>query len=114
MLSPELIKQAEVNVKNYIKEGMLKKVSPKKEIIQVLVQNADESLLETQRVKSPLWKIVISYYSMFYIANAVLLNQGKKVGEKIPHKVTSDALIVFVRNKLKDEILNGVKYVAKV
>ena len=105
MLSPELIKQAEINVKNYIEEGMLKKVSPKKEIIQVLVQKSDESLLETQRVKAPLWKIVISYYSMFYIANAVLLDQGKKVGEKIPHKVTSDALIVFVRRKLKKELI---------
>jgi len=28
MLFPELIKQAEVNAKNYIEDGMLKKVSP--------------------------------------------------------------------------------------
>ena len=35
------------------------------------------------------------------MANAVLFRLGYKIGDKIPHKVTVDALIVFVRNKLK-------------
>ena len=42
---------------------------------------------------------------MFYIANAVLFKLGYKIGDKIPHKVTADALIVFVRNKLKKRLL---------
>lgn len=42
---------------------------------------------------------------MFYIANAVLYRLGYKVGDKILHKVTADALIVFVRNKLRASIL---------
>ena len=46
-----------------------------------------------------------SYYAMFYKANAILFKLGYKVGDKIPHKITSDALIVFVRNKLKKSIL---------
>ncbi len=54
-----------------------------------------------------LWVLVTSYYSMFYMANAVLLQSGYRVGDKIPHKVTSDAIIVFVRNKLKREIFEG-------
>lgn len=42
---------------------------------------------------------------MYYIANAVLISLGYKVGDKISHKVTSDAIIVFVRNKLKKELI---------
>ena len=42
---------------------------------------------------------------MYYMANAVLYKLGYKVGSKISHKVTADALIVFVRNKLKDVLL---------
>ena len=42
-------------------------------------------------------------FILFYVlvANAVLLNFGYKVGDRISHKVTNDALIVFVREKLK-------------
>ena len=54
---------------------------------------------------SSLWVVVTSYYSMFYIANAIIYTLGYKVGPKVAHKVTSDALIVFVRNKLKDHII---------
>ncbi len=42
---------------------------------------------------------------MYYIANAVLLKLGYKVGDKVSHKVTADAIIVFVRNKLKKNLL---------
>ena len=54
---------------------------------------------------SNLWVVVIGYYSMFYIANALIYKLGYKVGSKVAHKVTSDALIVFVRNKLKDHLI---------
>lgn len=52
-----------------------------------------------------LWVIVTSYYSMYYISNAVLLKNGYKVGDKISHKVTADALVVFIRSKLKKQLL---------
>lgn len=42
---------------------------------------------------------------MYYIANAVLFSLGYKVGDRISHKVTSDALIVFIRDKLAKNIL---------
>jgi uncharacterized protein (UPF0332 family) len=54
---------------------------------------------------SSLWVVVTSYYSMYYIANAVLFKLGYKVGDKISHKITSDALIVFVRDKLEKSLL---------
>ena len=42
---------------------------------------------------------------MYYYANAVLLKFGYKVGEKIVHKVTSDAMIVYIRGKLKESLI---------
>ena len=88
---------------------MLKKVFFQTSIFAILMKNAQDSLDLAQSLveqqKSDLWIIVISYYSMFYIANAVLYKQGYKVGEKIAHKITADALIVFVRHKLKNSLL---------
>lgn len=43
---------------------------------------------------------------MYYYANAALLKLGYKVGDKIVHKVTADALIVFVRNKLESSLIS--------
>ena len=63
--------------------------------------------LESKEYSPYLWILVTSYYSMFYMANAVLLQLGYRVGDKIPHKVTSDAIIVLVRTKLKKELLEG-------
>ena len=56
---------------------------------------------------SALWVIITAYYSMFYIANAVIYKLGYKTGHKIAHKVTADALIVFARNKLKEALLEN-------
>ncbi len=74
------------------------------------IHNSDMSLKLAEKMlgdplKPYLWSIVIAYYSMFYIANAVLLHLGYKTGRKIVHKVTSDALIVLVTDKLKRELI---------
>lgn len=73
------------------------------------MRNHRESLIVARKMfnenLSNLWTVVISYYSMFYLANALLYKLGYKVGSKVAHKVTSDALIVFVRNKLKDQLI---------
>ena len=46
----------------------------------------------------------ISYY--FQYTSLQLFHQfGYKVGDKISHKVTADALIVFARDKLKKELI---------
>src|SRR3989344_115660 len=109
MLSKERIKEAEINVKSYLEEGLIKKVQADKPILEILLKNAKESLRlaeESHNQKiSDLWVIVCSYYAMYYYANAVLLKFGYKIGEKIVHKVTSDALIVYVRGKLKDALI---------
>jgi uncharacterized protein (UPF0332 family) len=112
MLNKERIKEAESNVRKYLSEGLLKK-QKNDTALEMYRENCDLSLetaqrlfnLETEDYKPFLWIITTSYYAMFYIANAVLLNFGYKVGEKISHKITIDSLIVYVRNKLKKELL---------
>ena len=109
MLGKDRIKEADSNVKSYLSEGLLKKAQINRQIMGVLLRNAEESLkvageINQQKI-SDLWVIVCSYYSMYYYANAVLLSLGYKVGEKIVHKVTSDALIVYVRGKLKESLI---------
>ena len=101
MLDEKRIKEAERNVRNYLEEGLLKRTTEfNKDILNTYKRNSKESLeianFLSKNNRSPLWVIVCSYYSMYYIANAVLYNIGYKVGERISHKVTSDALIVFV------------------
>jgi uncharacterized protein (UPF0332 family) len=109
MLTNDRINEAEHNVTSYIKDGLLKKESFKNIVFQTYLRNNRESLLSARKLLneniSNLWVVVISYYSMFYIANAILYKQGYKVGSKIAHKVTSDALIVFIRTKLKKNML---------
>lgn len=109
MLDDERIKEAEINVRSYLKEGLLKKSILDENILNTYRKNSEESLMVADLVLkeelSPLWVIVSSYYSMNYIANAVLLKLGYKVGSNVSHKVTNDALIVFVRDKLKKSLL---------
>lgn len=114
MLDKKRIKEAESNVKQYLEEGLLKKTK-NETAKKMYIENSNLSLetakklleLEDANYKPYLWTIVASYYAMFYLANAVLLELGYKVGGKISHKITADALIVFVRNKLKKELLES-------
>ena len=93
MLDKVRIKEAETNVRIYSNEGLIKKEFLNTDALRVLLRNAQESIdsaekLNSERI-SDLWVIVCSYYSMFYIANAILRKLGYKVGEKIAHKVTA-------------------------
>ena len=109
MLDENRIKEAEQNVRSYLRDGLLKKTNANQQIINILTTNLKESLKVAEEVHqkqiSDLWVIVCAYYSMYYYSNAVLLKFGYKIGEKNVHKVTSDALIVYVRKKLKETLL---------
>ncbi|MBN2368395.1 hypothetical protein JXC34_05235 [Candidatus Woesearchaeota archaeon] len=112
MLDEKRIQEAKSNVDKYLEDTLLKKET-NETAKKMYIENSNLSLetanrlsnIESLDFKPYLWIIVTSYYSMYYIANAVLLNIGYKVGTKVSHKVTSDALIVFVRNKLKKELI---------
>ena len=102
-------KEAQKNFAQYLQDGLIKK--EKNETAKAMyIKNAGMSLsLAEECMNSSLnpyiWVVVISYYSMFYIANAVLLELGYKTGDKIVHKVTNDALIVLVTDKIKKGLL---------
>lgn len=109
MLENKRIEEAKSNMKNYLAEGIISKERFRQLVFDTYMKNHRESLNLAEKVYnenlSNLWAVVISYYSMFYLANAVLYKQGFKVGSKLAHKVTADALIEFVRKKLKDTLL---------
>lgn len=110
MLDEERIKKAQKNVRKYIEDNFLWKFKVfRKEILETYKRNYKESLDVAKRLfdekLSNLWVVVISYYSMYYIANAVLYKIGYKIGSKVSHKITADALIVFVRDKLKKSLI---------
>lgn len=110
MLDEERIKEAQKNVKGYREDNLLWKFKVfKKDILETYKRNYKESFDVAKELfdenLSNLWVVVISYYSMYYIANAVLYKNGYKVGSKVSHKVTADALIVLVRDKLKKSLI---------
>jgi uncharacterized protein (UPF0332 family) len=110
MIDEKRINEARTNVNSYILDGLLKKVQFKDNNVKnILLNNCKESLRVAEIIfnnnYSNLWTIVCSYYSMYYIANAVLYELGFKVGDKVSHKVASDALIIYVMNKLKQSLI---------
>lgn len=109
MIDTKQKKEAKQNFDKYLQEGLIKK--EKNETARAMyIKNAEQSLnlaeeCMNSELRPYLWVVVISYYSMFYIANAVLLQLGYKTGSKVVHKVTSDALIVLVMDKIKKGLL---------
>jgi len=104
-------KKINTNFAKYINERLLTKREFKEIIFKTYLNNHEESLKVAEdlfkKKSSSLWTIVTSYYSMFYIANAIIFKLGYKVGDKIAHKITADALIVLTRNKLKQSIIES-------
>lgn len=109
MLDAERIRIAQKTFTQDLKDEYIKKQIPDSDLINSLWNNATESLEVAEYLFeeeiSPLWVIVSSYYSMYYMSNAVLNKMGFKVGDQISHRVTADALIVLVRDKLKNFLL---------
>jgi len=109
MIDKDKKKEAKRNFDKYLEDGLIKK--EKNETAKAMyIKNAEISLNLAEEcmnstLKPYLWIVVISYYSMFYIANAVLLQLGYKTGSKVVHKVTSDALIVLVMDRIRKGLL---------
>lgn len=109
MLAEQRVKEAEANYKSYLDDGLIWKIENiRDEVLETYGRNYKESLKVAEKLLtddlSYLWVVVTSYYSMFYIANAVLYSLGYRVGSKISHKVTSDTLIVLIRDRIRNNL----------
>ena len=85
MLTDKRIKEAQSSFNSYLQDGLVaKKKEFEQRIFNILENNANESLKIAEMLfanrDSWLWTIVTSYYSMYYIANAVLYKMGYKAG----------------------------------
>ena len=114
MIGEKEIKEAERNIPQYLTDGLLSRDSAHAKFVPFYMNNSKLSFqlashvfklssdAETKKnagfpadMEFYLWVVVTSYYSMFYAANAALAKLGLKVADKIPHRVTQDALIVY-------------------
>jgi uncharacterized protein (UPF0332 family) len=93
----------------YLNEGLVTKVSKKEIVLSTFLNNHDSSLkLATKTFldkDSDLWVVVISYYSMFYLANAYIYSKGYKIGSYSVHKITLDILEEFISTNLQKDII---------
>lgn len=125
MLDEKKLKEAENRVKQFISDGIIKSKG-KPEHVDFFIKNADDSIdsakalfeLSTSAEKQEslgftsfnglLWVVNASYYSMFYMARALLENGGIKIKTDLSiHAVTFDAMIYYfyLTGRLQKELL---------
>ena len=112
-LDDKKLKEIGNRVKNFISEGLIKSKQPKK-YVDFFLTNATDSLKTTRCIYDMstnkgyqqytgyeglngfLWVINASYYSMFYMARALLESEGIKLKADLSiHALTFDALIHY-------------------
>lgn len=113
MLDDKKLKEVQSRVKNYVSDGIIK-TRGNKEFVDFFVNNSRDSLnsanalfdLSTDKGMQEktgyhnfdgfLWVINASYYSMFYMARALLEKGGIKLKSDLSiHAITFDALVYF-------------------
>lgn len=113
MLDEKRIKEIEGRAKNFLSDGTIQKTK-KIEYVDFFLENARKSLQSASLLYAgttnkdlqetygfedfdgSLWIINSSYYSMFYMARALLANEGLKLKTYLSiHLVTFDALVYF-------------------
>lgn len=126
MLEEKKLKEAEKRVKQYISNGIIK-TKEKAEHTSFFLKNADDSIdsakalyeisTDTEKQKflgftsfnGLLWTVNASYYSMFYMARALLENEGIKIKTDMSiHAVTFDTIVsyFYLTGKLQKELLD--------
>src|SRR3989338_6456033 len=124
MLEDKKLKESGDRVKQYQNDGIVKKGKP--EHVEFFLKNADNSIdsakalfelsADTEKQKlfgftsfnGLLWVVNASYYSMFYMARAMIENEGIKIKTNVSiHGVTFDTLIsyFYLTGKLQKEFL---------
>jgi len=103
------IKIAEDNFRRYLNEGLIRKTSFEELVYKTYFNNSLESLRVAEEIfnnqLSPLWVVVSSYYSMFYIACAYIYKKGYKTKHEIVHQIINESLIVLAKHDLEKHFL---------
>src|SRR3989344_5067294 len=126
MLEDKKLKEAENRVKQYQNDGIIK-TKARPEHVDFFLKSADDSVdsakalfeLSTDPEKQKflgftsfnglLWVVNASYYSMFYMARALLENEGLKIKTDLSvHAVTFDTLVshFYLNGKLQKGLLD--------
>ena len=125
MIDEKKVKQTEIRIKQFISEGVIK-TKEKPMHVDFFIKNADDSVdsakalfeISTNDEKQKslgftsfnglLWVVNASYYSIFYMARALLENSGIRIKADLSiHAVTFDAVVYFfyLTGKLQKEFL---------
>lgn len=125
MLDEKKLKEIRSRVKKFLDDGIIS-TRQQKEFVDFFLNNAKNSLrsanalydLSTDKDKQDamgypdfdgfLWAVNSSYYSMFYMARALLESEGIKIRSELSvHSVTFDAMINFfyLNGKLQKRII---------
>jgi len=125
MLDEKRLKEAESRVKQYLNEGVIK-TKQKGEFVDFFLSNAEKSLnsanalydlsTDTDMQQKTgyinfdgfLWVVNACYYSMFYMARALLEHEGIKLKSDLSiHLITFDAIINFfyLNGKLQKRLI---------
>ena len=125
MLDKNKLKQSQNKIRQFINEGIIQSKQPV-EHTEFFMKNADDAIdsakllfeVSTNKEKQKtlgltnfnglLWVVNASYYSMFYIARAILESEGIKIKtEKSIHSVTFDAIIhyFYLTGRLQKELI---------
>jgi uncharacterized protein (UPF0332 family) len=128
MLDEKKLKEIQLRVKQYLDEGIVK-TKQKKEFVDFFLSNADKSLnsanalydLSTDKDMQEktgyfdfdgfLWVVNSCYYSMFYMARALLESEGIKIkSETSIHAITFDSVINFfyTNGKLEKKLIEDL------
>lgn len=124
MLDEKKIEEIRNLVPKLVNEGIIAKKEEHKKLTNFFVETAEDSISSAQllykvstnhelqdlvgfpNLKGFLWVINASYYSMFYMVNALLANSEIKIKSEIGvHKLTFDAFVYYfyLTNKIAKE-----------
>ncbi len=127
MLDNKKLKEVEYRLKNYVAEGTIKTKAVPTDV-NFFLKNAENSIASAKllfdvssredlrqatgylKFNGYLWVINASYYSMFYMARALLDNMGVSLKSELSiHALTFDALVYYfyLTGKLQKELIEA-------
>jgi len=138
LLDEKKLKEVESKIRYYLREGVVQ-TKQKSEFVDFFLANADKSLncasalydlsIDKEMQKKTgyfnfdgfLWVVNSSYYSMFYMARALLENEGIKLKSELSvHALAFDSVIYYfylngkLQKRLIDDFAEAKKEVSEI